>query len=60
MTTEDTARRALPLVDLTSLYGSRRLWMLSIGARLAVGHMHDRMGRYGVARAVSVLHASTM
>ena len=48
------------LVDLTSLYGNRRLWMLSAGARLGVGHQHDRMGRYGVARPRSVMHMSSM
>lgn len=30
-------------------YGSDRIWMLSLGARLAFGQLHRRMGRYGVA-----------
>lgn len=32
-------------------YGGDRLWMLSAGARLRYGAMHDRMGRYGAAVA---------
>jgi hypothetical protein len=48
------------LVDLTSLYGNRRLWTLSLGARLGVGHLHERMGRYGVARPRSVMHMEGM
>lgn len=32
-------------------YGGDRLWMLSAGARLRYGAMHDRMGRYGAALA---------
>ncbi|MEP6691075.1 MAG: hypothetical protein ABJD07_07950 [Gemmatimonadaceae bacterium] len=31
-------------------YGASRIWNLSAGVRLAVGAMHQRMGRYGVAR----------
>jgi hypothetical protein len=31
-----------------SFYGSGTVWMISAGARLSVGMMHDRMGRYGV------------
>lgn len=30
-------------------YGSSRIWMLSLGAKLAVGDGHRRMGRYGAA-----------
>jgi hypothetical protein len=30
-------------------YGTRRMWMYSVGVRLRAGSMHDRMGRYGVA-----------
>lgn len=33
-----------------SFYGSDRLWMASIGARLAVGAGHEGMGYYGVRR----------
>jgi len=32
-----------------AFYGSDRVWMLSAGARLSVGHGHERMGRYGAA-----------
>ena len=31
------------------LYGSNRMWMMSIGARLIAGIPHLRMGRYGAA-----------
>jgi len=44
------------LVDLTQLYGARRTWMLSTGARLRIGHVHDRMGRYGAARSTLEMH----
>lgn len=37
------------LFDARQVYGSDRLWSLSVGARLAAGHAHGRMGRYGVA-----------
>jgi hypothetical protein len=30
-------------------YGTRRMWMYSVGIRLRAGSMHDRMGRYGAA-----------
>ncbi|MFN2565079.1 MAG: hypothetical protein ABR499_08745 [Gemmatimonadaceae bacterium] len=30
-------------------YGSDRLWLLSLGARVNVGRRHQRMGRYGAA-----------
>ena len=30
-------------------YGSDRIWMVSLGAKLAIGELHPRMGRYGVA-----------
>lgn len=30
-------------------YGSDRIWMLSLGAKLAFGELHPRMGRYGAA-----------
>lgn len=33
----------------TQFYGSDRIWTLSLGARLAFGQLHRRMGRYGVA-----------
>jgi hypothetical protein len=32
-------------------YGSDRLWLLSLGARVNLGHRVRRMGRYGVAAA---------
>jgi hypothetical protein len=33
-----------------SFYGSDRLWMVSVGARLSVGPRHEGMGYYGVRR----------
>jgi hypothetical protein len=35
--------------DPAQFYGSDRMWSFSIGAKLAVGMRHLRMGRYGVA-----------
>jgi hypothetical protein len=39
-------------------YGSDRLWLLSFGARVNLGHRAHRMGRYGVAVA-DAAHMST-
>jgi hypothetical protein len=46
----------IPLAAFESrgFYGSRSLWTLSAGARLGVGRMHGRMGRYGVAASTGV------
>ena len=54
------AGRPVGVVNLSTLYGSRGLWLLSLGARVRVGHVHDRMGRYGVANRVSALRAPAM
>lgn len=35
--------------DPAQFYGSDRIWSFSVGARLALGMRHTRMGRYGVA-----------
>ena len=35
--------------DPAQFYGSNRIWSVSVGARLAFGMSHMRMGRYGVA-----------
>jgi len=35
--------------DPTQFYGSNRIWSVSVGAKLALGMSHMRMGRYGVA-----------
>jgi hypothetical protein len=37
--------------DPRQFYGSDRIWSVSVGARLAFGMSHMRMGRYGVAIA---------
>jgi len=37
------------LFDANLRYGSGSMWMYSIGVRLKVGTIHDRMGRYGAA-----------
>jgi hypothetical protein len=39
-------------------YGSDHLWLLSFGARVNVGRHVQRMGRYGVAAADDLAHAS--
>jgi hypothetical protein len=39
-------------------YGSDQLWLLSLGARVNLGHRAHRMGRYGVA-AADAAHMST-
>jgi hypothetical protein len=35
--------------DPRQFYGSSRIWSVSVGAKLAVGMSHMRMGRYGAA-----------
>ena len=35
--------------DPRAFYGTDRMWMLSTGARIALGGVHHRMGRYGAA-----------
>ena len=35
--------------DPAQFYGSGRIWSVSVGAKLALGMSHMRMGRYGVA-----------
>ena len=35
--------------DPAQFYGSDRIWSFSVGAKLALGMRHTRMGRYGVA-----------
>ena len=35
--------------DPAQFYGSNRIWSVSVGAKLAFGMSHMRMGRYGVA-----------
>jgi hypothetical protein len=35
--------------DPAQFYGSNRIWSVSVGAKLAWGMRHMRMGRYGVA-----------
>lgn len=37
--------------DPVQFYGSDRIWSFSIGAKLALGMRHARMGRYGVAQS---------
>jgi hypothetical protein len=41
--------------DPESFYGDDVHWSLSVGARIGVGMRHERMGRYGVARAPAVI-----
>jgi hypothetical protein len=35
--------------DPAQFYGANRIWSVSVGAKLALGMRHMRMGRYGVA-----------
>ncbi len=44
------------LFDPQSFYGSTVLWTASFGARIELGAMHMRMGRYGVADADGTAH----
>jgi hypothetical protein len=37
--------------DPVQFYGANRIWSASVGAKLALGMSHMRMGRYGVAAA---------
>lgn len=46
-------RDSRSLVTPDRLYGTSRLWMLTLGVRLLAGDQHARMGRYGVADAAS-------
>ena len=51
---EATFARAESVEDLAAFvprafYGSDRLWLLSVGARVNLGRRHHQMGRYGVA-----------
>lgn len=39
-------------------YGSRDIWSVSLGVRLAAGDAHSRMGRYGVALPEAANHES--
>jgi hypothetical protein len=45
-----------PLFDPATLYGSTVLWTFSFGARIELGAMHMRMGRYGVADSGEMSH----
>jgi hypothetical protein len=43
------------LFEPERIYGSDRLWSVSLGVRLGVGAAHDRMGRYGAAQ-IATMH----
>lgn len=43
-------RTTAALFDPARFYGATAMWRFSAGIRLAAGHRHDRMGRYGAAR----------
>lgn len=45
-----TGANALSVFQPRSFYGSDRLWLVSAGARLAIGAVHQGMGYYGVRR----------
>ena len=42
------ARRRPAVFEPATFYGSAQQWHVSLGARLLVGTMRGRMGRYGV------------
>ncbi|HEY2378353.1 MAG TPA: hypothetical protein VGH98_20410 [Gemmatimonadaceae bacterium] len=42
-------RTTAAVFDPVSFYGTNLMWRLSLGLRLGLGHMHERVGRYGVA-----------
>ena len=46
-----TAARTPSLFRPERFFGARRLWSVSAGARLSIGAIHRRMGRYGAALA---------
>ena len=58
------ARDARSVATPDRLYGTSRLWMLTLGVRLRAGDAHARMGRYGVADtdgpAIGTLGSGTM
>ena len=58
------ARDARSVATPDRLYGTSRLWMLTVGVRLRAGDAHARMGRYGVADtdgpAIRTLGSGTM
>ena len=58
------ARDARSVATPDRLYGTSRLWMLTVGVRLRAGAAHARMGRYGVADtdgpAIGTLGSGTM
>jgi hypothetical protein len=51
-----TAARTPSLFRPERFFGSRTLWTLSAGARLALGAGHRRMGRYGAAAPAGRAH----
>ena len=46
-----SAARTPSLFRPERFFGARRLWSISVGARLSIGAVHRRMGRYGAALA---------
>jgi hypothetical protein len=60
---EATYARTEAVEDLAAFvprdfYGSNRLWLLSLGARVNLGHRVHRMGRYGVAEDAAHMSAT--
>jgi hypothetical protein len=48
-------RTSAAVFDPVRFYGSDFMWRFSAGVRVAAGHAHGRMGRYGVASAAPVV-----
>ena len=41
-------RTTAAVFDPLRFYGTNLMWRVSTGLRVGFGHMHDRVGRYGV------------
>ena len=52
--------RVRGLFEPERFYGSRDIWTVSLGVRMAAGDAHHRMGRYGVARPEAAVHDMEM
>jgi hypothetical protein len=45
-----------PVLPPENVFGSRDMWSFSVGIRSTIGAWHERMGRYGAARATTPQH----
>lgn len=49
-------RTTAAVFDPVAFYGTNLMWRLSGGLRVGLGHMHDRVGRYGAASDMPMMH----